>query len=58
MAVIPTSWKMEIEKIAVRGQPRQKVSKTPISTSKLGVVRQNSNSSYEGGIGRRIAVGS
>jgi hypothetical protein len=37
-SVIPASWKVEIRRISVQGQPRQKVSKTPISTNKLGVV--------------------
>jgi hypothetical protein len=46
----------EIGRIKVQGQPRQKVSETSISTSKLGVVVHICNPSYALGVGRRLAV--
>jgi hypothetical protein len=46
MPVIPTTWQVEIRRIEVLSQPRQKVIKTP-HLNKLG---------YERGINRRIAV--
>jgi hypothetical protein len=42
------------EKTTVWGQPRQKISKTPILTNKLGMVVRASDSLHVGDLGRRI----
>jgi hypothetical protein len=47
---------MEIGKIMVQVQPRQKVSKTPISRKRVSVVEHFCNPSYAGGISRLILV--
>jgi hypothetical protein len=44
---------MEIGRITIQGQSRQKVSKTSISTNKLSMVVHICNASYVGGIARR-----
>jgi hypothetical protein len=54
MPVIPHTQEVRINTIMVGGQPAEKFSETPISPSKLGMVTCVSNSSYAGGIGRRI----
>jgi hypothetical protein len=51
----PSTLEVEIRRIKVLGQPGQKVSRTPISTNKLGMVCA-CNPSYMGGTGRRILV--
>jgi hypothetical protein len=38
MPVIPATQEVEIRKIEVQGQPGQKVSETPISANKQGMV--------------------
>jgi hypothetical protein len=38
MPIIPVTEEMEVGKIAVGDQPMQKVSETPISTNKLGMI--------------------
>jgi hypothetical protein len=48
-SVIPATEEVAIRKIKVWGQTRQKVSETPISTNKPGVVAHILNSNYEGG---------
>jgi hypothetical protein len=45
-----------IRSIKVWGQPGQKVSKTPFSINKLGMVVCSCNPSYVGGIGSRIVT--
>jgi hypothetical protein len=40
----------------IRGQPRQKVSKTPTSTNKLGVVVYTCLPSYTVGINKGLAI--
>jgi hypothetical protein len=50
--VILTTKEVETGRIMVRAQLRQKVSKTLISTNKLGIVICTSNPSYRGGTGR------
>jgi hypothetical protein len=50
MPVIQATGEVEITRKAIRGHPRQKVSKTCISTNKLAVVVQDYNTSYAGGI--------
>jgi hypothetical protein len=40
---------VEIVRITVRGQPRQKVIENPISINKLGMVAFACDSSYNGG---------
>jgi hypothetical protein len=47
MPVIPATWEVEIGRITVSGQPRQKVCET-ISTNKLEVVTHICNPSYLG----------
>jgi hypothetical protein len=54
--VIPTTQEAEIGRITVQGQPRQKVSETPIPIKKSGVVLGACNPSYIEGINRRIMV--
>jgi hypothetical protein len=44
-----TEKEVEIGRIAVQGQPEQKVSKTPISTNKPGIVGHHCNLNYMGG---------
>jgi hypothetical protein len=53
---IPATQDVEIRRIKVVGQPRQKVSQTPILTNNPGMVVCVYNPSYLGGIGRRITV--
>jgi hypothetical protein len=48
-SIIPATWKVKIRRITVRGQPRQKVSETPISTNKLCMVVHTCDPSYLGG---------
>jgi hypothetical protein len=43
--------------LQVKANPGQKVSDTPISTNKLGVVACTCDPSYAGGVGKRIVVG-
>jgi hypothetical protein len=45
-----------MERIEVQGQTEQKVSETPISTNKPGMVVHSCNPSYPGGISRRLKV--
>jgi hypothetical protein len=45
---------VEIGRIVVRSQPRGKVSETPISTNKSGIVGHFCNSSCGGGIDRGL----
>jgi hypothetical protein len=52
--VIPATPKVEIERIVVQGQPRQKASKTPISTNKLSVVVCTVIPAIQEAISRRI----
>jgi hypothetical protein len=47
---------VEIRRTVLGDQLRQKVSKTPISINKPGMVAHICNSSYTGGIGRKIVV--
>jgi hypothetical protein len=54
--IIPAAWKAKIGSVVVQAQPEQKVSETPISTNKPGMVAPNCNHSYLGGVGRRIAI--
>jgi hypothetical protein len=55
MPVILPIWEAEIRMIVVQGQPRQKVSKSYISTNKkLDVVVCVCYPSYMGSINRRI----
>jgi hypothetical protein len=54
--VIPATWKADMGRVAVRGQPRQKVSNTPVSTIKLDTVVHIYIPSYIGSIGRRVMV--
>jgi hypothetical protein len=56
MLVIPATWEVEIRKIVIHHQARQKVSAPPISTNKPGVVVHRCNLSYAGHMGRRITV--
>jgi hypothetical protein len=56
--VIPATQEVEIERIMVWCQSRQKVSKTPLSTNKYGMVVHACNPSFLGGIGRRPALAS
>jgi hypothetical protein len=44
--VIPATGEAEMRKIVILGQHMQKVSKTPISTNKLGMVGCICNPSY------------
>jgi hypothetical protein len=37
MAAIPATQEVEIRRIMVQGQPRQKIVETPISTNELGL---------------------
>jgi hypothetical protein len=46
MLVILAAWEVGMKRISVQGQPLQKVTETPISTNKLGVVVFACNSSY------------
>jgi hypothetical protein len=50
MPIIPASQEVEIGRIAVQGQPGQKVSKT-----KLGIVVHSCNPNYAA-VGKRIIV--
>jgi hypothetical protein len=52
--VILATWEVEIARIEVWDQPRQKV--RAISTNKLEVVVHACDPNYAGGIGRRITV--
>jgi hypothetical protein len=54
--VIPVTQEVDIWRTTVWGQPRTNVSKTPISTKKLGVVACTCYLSYVGLISRRITV--
>jgi hypothetical protein len=47
---------VEIRRIAVQGQPGQRVSETPISTEKLNVLINFYNPSYMGGIRKMIMI--
>jgi hypothetical protein len=47
---------VEIRSITVQGQPSQKVVATPISINELGIVENDSHSSYAEEIDRRITV--
>jgi hypothetical protein len=49
-------WEVEIGKIVVQSQPRQKVSNTPISTNKPGLVAHVCKPSYMGGVGSSIVI--
>jgi hypothetical protein len=49
MLVIPAIYEAEMRRIMVQGQPGQKVSKTPISTYKMGIVVHICDPSYTGG---------
>jgi hypothetical protein len=40
---IPATWEVDIRRIKVPGQPKQKVSKNPISANKLAVVMSTCN---------------
>jgi hypothetical protein len=54
-AYISATQEAKIGRITVQGQPRQKkVSETPISTNKPGVMACAYNPSYAGGMVRRI----
>jgi hypothetical protein len=53
--VTPVTQETEIRRIMVQGQPGQKVSKTP-SHQTSWVIAYACNSSYKGGIGKRITV--
>jgi hypothetical protein len=57
MPVIPVVWEAEIRRIAIQGQPRQKVGEPllPILANKLGLVVHVCNPSYLA-LGRRITV--
>jgi hypothetical protein len=54
--VILATQEVEIRRITVPGQPRQKVRKTPMSTNKTGVLVHACNPSYDEGISKRIVV--
>jgi hypothetical protein len=54
--IIPVIWEAEIWRIVVRGHLGQKVSETPISTNKLGMVVYACNPRYMGSIGGRITI--
>jgi hypothetical protein len=56
MPVIPLTWEVNIERIAVGGQCRQKVSKSSISMKKMGMVVFACHPSYTGSISRKITV--
>jgi hypothetical protein len=59
ICVISATWEMEIsdqEEHSYRGQLGQKVSETPTSINKLGVVIHSCKPSFTGGISRRITV--
>jgi hypothetical protein len=47
---------VEIQSITIQGQPKQKVSETPISINKPGMVAYACHPSWKGGIRRRNAV--
>jgi hypothetical protein len=55
MPIIPATWKVDIGKITVQGQPGHK-KQDPISTNKLSIVVHFCNPSFTGGIDRRISV--
>jgi hypothetical protein len=48
MLVITATWEVKMRKIMVRDQPKQKHSKIPISTEKLGMVAHTWDSYKEG----------
>jgi hypothetical protein len=56
MTVIETAWEAGTERITVQGQTSQKVSKTPISTNKSGLVVHFCNPSCVRGIRKKIMV--
>jgi hypothetical protein len=56
MPEIPATQKVQIGRIAVQGQPGQKVRAIPILAQKAGVVVCSCNPRYAGGKSRRIRV--
>jgi hypothetical protein len=54
MPVLPATQEAEIRRMKVLGQPRQKVSKHPISIKNLGIVVHTYYTSYAGSVGRRM----
>jgi hypothetical protein len=53
--IIPFTEEVEIGRMRVQGQPRQKLA-DPISTSKAVLVLYNCSSSYTGDVVRRITI--
>jgi hypothetical protein len=54
--VIPATQGEEIRKKVVQVQPEQNIHESPISINKPNMVAHAYDSSYSGGIGRRITV--
>jgi hypothetical protein len=54
--VVPTTPEVEIKKIMVPNQPRQKVRETPAQPKSWALVVHACDSSYAGGTNRRIRV--
>jgi hypothetical protein len=52
--IIPATQEADIRSIRVPGLPRQKVSKTPISINKPGMMEYHCDPSYLGGRGRKM----
>jgi hypothetical protein len=51
---ISATQEAEIGRITIQGQPMPSVSKTPISTKKLGVVEHALHPGHAGGVNRKI----
>jgi hypothetical protein len=56
VSVIPATQEVEIRRITVQRQARQKVTKTSISTNKSELMVPSCRSNYWGGKGGRIEV--
>jgi hypothetical protein len=54
--VIPATHKTEIRKIVVQNQLKQKVSKIPISTNKLGIMVPSCHPSRTEAVSRKIII--